>query len=103
MNAAQYAWYYAQMENDTEEKYNMFRDLAEYNAAFWNPDGVKQVQEARKNNYETSPEDFESFLEQEFGRKIPEKLEAEDPRKVLEDPYMAMDLDDITFTPYVGD
>jgi hypothetical protein len=83
---------------DEDEKFELYRDFAEYNASFMNPEGVQQIKDARKNTYKVSDEDFNKFIEEKFGRKLDEN-EIESEQNSI-DPYLNMDLDDVVFTPY---
>lgn len=55
----------------------MLRDIAEYNASFWNPEAVDQVRRAREKSIAVSDKDFAKQIEETFGRKlnIPERKE----------------------------
>ena len=113
MNDAQLLWYQAQINLDLKEKFELLRDAAEHNAMFMNPEGVQQVRDARENSFETTDEDFEKILEENFGRKI----SLNDDRKpvseidmnemIQQDEDMSkyssiidMDFDDVKFTPF---
>jgi len=86
-----------------------FGEIAEHNAMFWNPEAVDQVRNARENTFKTSEQDFDSSLEELFGRKLPERnpaehIKAEDILQASKDnPYLDMDLDEINFVPMRGD
>ena len=98
VNDAQLVWYQMQMTQDDLDNFETFRDIAEYNAMFMNPEGVQRVREARDNtnSYTTSDEEFEQLLEEQFGRKAGQKTES----KIKADDYLQMDLDEVKFIPY---
>lgn len=113
-NNAQYIWYEMQMTLDEKDRYELYRDMAEYNAMFSNPEGVEKMREARQNTFTTSNEDFESTLKTTFGRGIgnndskSEEISLEDlirnsQRQEKAMPYLNMELDEIKFTPIRGD
>ena len=109
-NTAQLMWYQIQFALDEKENYETLRDVAEHNAMFVNPEGVKQVKESRKNTFVASDNDFENFVKLQFGRELPKNQEEEcsfeDIMKNMEKSkekvkdYMDVELDDITFTPF---
>ena len=102
------------MELDEVEKFELLRDVAEHNAMFMNPEGVRQVREAREQTFETPPEDFENMVEEMFGRKFPEVNKQNKGLENIEelkrainsadkiDPINSLDieLDEVSFTPY---
>lgn len=47
INSAQLYWYCEQIYLDEKEEFEAKRDLAEYQASFVNPDGVKKIKENR--------------------------------------------------------
>jgi hypothetical protein len=106
-NENQWAWYQAQIIEDKKEKHEFMRDLAEYNAMFFNPEGVQEVRDARDNTYTVPDKDFGYMVKEMFGRELPESEREEmDPRELLKqqereklNPYLNMDLDEIKFTP----
>lgn len=110
INDAQLAWYQLQGMLDDKDNFELLRDVAEHNAMFLNPDGVKQIREARDNSYEVSEEDFDTLLTEAFGRPLPKV--SEDDKKSLADlmceaqgiadvkPYLDIELDEVTFTPF---
>lgn len=110
INDAQLAWYQLQGILDDQDRFELLRDVAEHNAMFSNPDGVKQVREARENSYEISEKDFDTLLTEAFGRPLPKV--SEDDKKSLTDlmyeaqgiadvkPYLDVELDEVTFTPF---
>jgi hypothetical protein len=111
LNDAQAIWYQIQFALDDKDQFELLRDVAEHNAMFTNPEGVQQVREARENTYETSEEDFDDYLKETFGRRMPkvsdnEKvpfdaksiITQEEQRKMNQ--YLDLELDEITFTPY---
>ena len=104
LNDAQLLWYQTQINLDMKDQFEMMRDIAEHNAMFMNPQGVKQVREAREKTFETPTEDFEDMIEEMFGRKIPEKQEKGSMEDVVKniksDNLLDIELDDISFTPY---
>ena len=109
-NDAQYVWYQMQSAIDDEERFEFMREIAEHNAMFWNPEGVDQVRNARENTFKTSEQEFDKSLEELFGRKMPTKpqdeqqLSDEDMIQITkENPYLDMDLDEISFIPAKGD
>lgn len=111
MNNAQLIWYQTQMILDDKENYELLRDVAEHNAMFWNPEGVEQIRESRKNTFTTNVEDFEKSVSNLFGRELTQEpaatLDLEQAlRQDLDqnriDPYLNMDLDEIKFTPIRG-
>jgi hypothetical protein len=109
-NDAQLAWLQMQIELDDVEKYELLRDIAEHNAMFLNPEGVKQVREARDRTYETPAEDFENMIEEMFGRKLPsaegnKNGGIEELKKIFEPAgkpidYLDIELDEVSFTPF---
>lgn len=114
MNDAQFLWYQAQINLDLKEQYELLRDVAEHNAMFMNPEGVQQVRDARENSFETTDEEFEQILEEQFGRSI--SLTNSNTKPISESeiigmikcddevskysPIVDMDLDDVKFTPF---
>lgn len=104
-NESQWAWYQAQIVEDKKEQHEFMRDLAEYNAMFFNPEAVQEVREARKNTYKVPDEDFGHMVKEMFGRGLPDEQDgyaidsAELKDKMKFDPYLNMDLDEIKFTP----
>lgn len=114
MSAPQWLWYSAQFAADDKERFELFRDMAEYNASFWNPEGVDQVRRAREKTFAVSDKDFAKQIEETFGRKlsVPERKEgglALPPRskpgrrKMRRDvdpkAYLETELDEVKFTP----
>lgn len=108
MNENQWAWYQAQMIEDKKEHSEFMRDVAEYNAMFFNPEGVQEVRDARENTYEVPDKDFGYMVKEMFGRELPDEEDRKemDPTEVLKEqeraklnPYLNMDLDEIKFTP----
>lgn len=109
MNDAQKLWYQVQVALDDKEQFEMLRDVAEHNAMFINPEGVRQVRDSRENTYETPEDDFKDMLKDTFGREIPEVPEDErvSVKDILElqrkdervDPYLEMELDEVSFIP----
>lgn len=90
LNAAQLSWYQGQFILEEQEVFELFRDVAEHNAMFMNPEGVRKVKESRENTYQTSDEDFDELIKGTFGREL---------GKTKSDPYLTMDLDEISFIP----
>jgi hypothetical protein len=116
MSVPQWLWYSAQFAADDQDQFELLRDIAEYNASFWNPEGVNQVRQAREKAIVVSDKDFAKQVEETFGRKlmIPEKKDGalalpftgmEKPRrpKMREDmdgnAYLDAELDEVRFTP----
>jgi len=107
MNDAQILWYQIQLNLDYKEKFEMFRDIAEHNAMFTNPEGVKQVRESRENSFHTSDEDFNKLLKNLFGKNIDfkndiksEDISQTDSQTSKYSPIINMNLDEIKFTPF---
>lgn len=77
MNNPQWLWYAAQLAADDREQFELLRDMAEYNASFWNPEAVDQIRRARETSFAVGDKDFARQIEETFGRrlKIPEKRE----------------------------
>ena len=113
INDAQLLWYQAQINLDLKEQFELLRDAAEHNAMFMNPEGVQQVRDARENSFETSDEDFEKILEENFGRKISlddgkipisdvdmDKMVQQDEDISKYSSIINMDFDDVKFTPF---
>jgi hypothetical protein len=76
-------------------------------ASFINPEAVQEVRNARENTFSTSEEDFEEFLQSQFGRGMDngnkKPLREEDIKsKPNMKTYLEMDLDQINFIP-IGD
>jgi hypothetical protein len=83
-NENQWAWYQAQIIEDKKEKHEFMRDLAEYNAMFFNPEGVQEVRDARDNTYTVPDKDFGYMVKEMFGRELPESEREEmDPKELL--------------------
>jgi len=116
MSASQWLWYSAQFAEDDKDQFELLRDIAEYNASFWNPEGVDQVRRAREKAIVVSDKDFAKQVEETFGRKfrIPEKKDgvltlpftnAEKPKRprMREDvdarAYLDAELDEVRFVP----
>lgn len=99
INNVQYIWYQNQLILDEKERYELYRDVAEYNAMFSNPEGVKKIRNSRENTHKASDEDFEEMIENLFGRKI-NKNDEKGINKM--DDYIDMELDEIKFIP-LGD
>lgn len=93
VNESQYLWYQIQISLDKEDNFELSREIAEHNAMFTNPEGVKKIREARENTYELTDDQFDSVLEDVFGRKL---------GKDDVDKYLDMELDEIKFTPDRG-
>lgn len=109
LNGAQYTWYKLQFDLDDEEEYRKLRDIAEHNAMFWNPEGVEQVKEARKNTFSTDAETFDKTVEELFGRKLNNEETPTDMAQALDrakedraTPYLNMELDEVNFIPIRG-
>ena len=97
---------------DEKKKFELLRDVAEHNAMFWNPEGVRQIRDSRENTFKTPDSDFHVMLKDSFGRdadleKKSAPLNENDFRKKLDsksiDPYLDMDLDEINFIPFNED
>jgi hypothetical protein len=108
-NDAQLIWYHTQINLDTKEQFELLRDVAEHNAMFMNPEGVQQVRDARDNTFAMTDNDFNSMLENTFGRAISGKEEKElDVMEMLKTDRLTskyskivdMDLDEVSFTPF---
>jgi hypothetical protein len=117
MNNPQWLWYAAQFAADDKERFELFRDMAEYNASFWNPEGVDQVRRAREKAFIVNDKDFARQVEETFGRKlkIPERKEGlplplpvvpknTPVRKRMRpdvdgSPYLEAELDEVRFVP----
>ena len=95
LNDAQLAWYQGQIYLDEKEKYELYRDIAEHNAMFTNPEGVQKIREAREHTYQTSDEDFEKLVKDTFGRELPKQQKTGGKL----DTYLEMELDDVSFIP----
>ena len=52
-------WYAENIRIDELEQFKKERDLAEYNAIFFNPDGVKEVRKGRMDEESLDNKDFE--------------------------------------------
>lgn len=92
----QYLWYQVQMSLDEKDSFELQREIAEHNAMFVNPEGVRKVRDARENTFETTDEEFDDILEDIFGHKL------NDVESNNIDTYLDMELDDIKFTPIRG-
>jgi hypothetical protein len=110
INDAQLAWYQLQGILDDQDNFELLRDVAEHNAMFSNPEGVQQVREARENSYEVSEEDFDTILTEAFGRPLP-KVDEKEKKDLIDlmneargtaniKPYLDVELDEVTFTPF---
>lgn len=95
INDAQYLWYQVQMSLDEKDSFELQREIAEHNAMFTNPEGVRKVRDARENTFETTDEEFNDILEDLFGNKL-------EKSKTNVDTYLDMELDEIKFTPIRG-
>lgn len=103
INPAQWSWYQVQHWLDEKDKYELLRDVAEHNAMFSNPDGVRQIRDARENKFEMPEEDFTDFVTDMFGRGLDENdrpFTHGDVAKNNLKPYFDLELDEINFTPY---
>ena len=109
-NPAQLLWYQMQLALDEKENFETLRDVAEHNAMFTNPDGVRQVRENRERTFAASNEDFENLVKLQFGRELPKEQNTEcsfedfiknvtQSQEKIQD-YMDVELDDISFTPF---
>jgi len=96
INDVQYLWYQVQMSLDEKDSFELQREIAEHNAMFMNPEGVRKVRDARENTFETTDEDFDDMLEDIFGSKL------EGKRENNINTYLNMELDEIKFTPIRG-
>lgn len=61
MTTYEMIWYAENIMKDESEDYSLFRDMAEYNALFTNPEGVKQVRNSRLS--EDGVEEFDAEKE----------------------------------------
>lgn len=105
------SWYQSQFNIDAEEEFEMQRYMAEYNAMFGNPDGVRRVREAREKTISVPDKDFEETVSELFGRELPKEKQAidlkefslknEKEEKINE--YLDMNLDEIKFIPFDGE
>lgn len=102
INSVQWAWYQIQYWLDEKEEFELFRDVAEHNAMFSNPDGVRQIRESRENSYKMKDEDFTGFIKDLFGRDMSDETRPFNKQDIGTDlkPYFDLDLDEIKFTPY---
>jgi len=68
----QWLTYAALIRQDKQEEEEKWRDRLEYLARFWNNEAVDQIQKARQQEKsgkkQGSREQFDSFLEDTFGR-----------------------------------
>lgn len=62
MTTYEMIWYAENIMKDENEDYSLFRDMAEYNALFTNPEGVKQVRNSRMSE-EDGAEEFDAEKE----------------------------------------
>jgi hypothetical protein len=115
LSVPQWLWYSAQFAADDKEQFELLRNMAEYNASFWNPEGVDQIRQAREKAFVVSDKDFSKQIEAAFGRKlrIPERKEGlalplrnpEKPKRsrmrsdVDAKAYLDTELDEVRFTP----
>lgn len=97
-NDAQWRWYNEQYMMDDEDKFEVQRDLIEYNASFSNPEAVRRVREARENTYSTDPEKFNEMVTTMFGRKLNEGENIYKNENNVER-YLNLELDEIKFIP----
>jgi len=95
INDVQYLWYQVQMSLDEKDSFELQREIAEHNAMFVNPEGVRKVRDARENTFETTDEEFDNILEDLFGNKL-------ERSRTNVDTYLDMELDEIKFTPIRG-
>lgn len=99
------AWYQVQLNLDEEEEFELLRYMAEYNAMFTNPDGVRKVREARDTAVSVPDGQFEDTIKELFGRELPKETKKFDPNELLTNneekinQYLNMDLDEIKFIP----
>jgi len=70
INPAQWLWYYHNFVQDQNEKFELNRDMVEYNASFIEPEAVKKIRDARDKAIEIPDEQFASGIEQMFGRSL---------------------------------
>jgi len=114
---SQKLWYMAQFDADDKEQFELFRDIAEYNASFWNPEGVNEIRRAREKAFKVSDKDFAKQLEQTFGRKLNVPMRKEglegfplppmdsEPKRfrmsknVNPETYLGTELDEVKFVP----
>jgi hypothetical protein len=122
MTYPQWLWYAAQFAADDKDQFELLRDIAEYNASFWNPEAVDQVRRAREKAIVIGDKEFARQIEETFGRKfrlperhadmalprIPEPEHRQGParrsmRRDL-DPgaYLGTELDEVRFVPKGG-
>jgi hypothetical protein len=109
VNVAQLSWYNMQMSLDEKEQFELYRDLAEHNAMFTNPEGVQRIREDRENTIAVPDEQFKQTVKDLFGRDLPEDLgEDKDIKEILDknskkedniSQYLDMELDEIKFIP----
>lgn len=98
------------MQLDKKEEFELMRDVAEHNAMFSNPEGVKKVRDSRENSFKTSDEDFSKIIEENFGKGIKdggkkefvfeEFIETKKNNNNLESYHNIDEFDDIVFTPF---
>lgn len=81
MSPHELLWYAENIRLDEKEEFEKERDIAEYGAMFFNPDGVKSVRDGRvdSNDYEEEfnpDEEFEKIRENPLVQKIKERYAA---------------------------
>jgi len=71
INSAQWLWYYNNVIEDRNEKFESNRDMVEYHASFIEPEAVRKIRDARDQTVTVPEEQFVSGIEQIFGRSLP--------------------------------
>lgn len=90
------------LQQDEIEKFELLRDIAEHNAMFQNPDGVRQVREARETTITIPDDDFEEIVKGLFGRDI--SLSKKNNKENVQEDQLDIykDFDEVEFVPFGG-
>ena len=109
-NYAQMAWYQVQLNLDEEEEFELLRYMAEYNAMFTNPEGVKKARDAREKSIAIPDDQFEGTIKELFGKELTKEIKDFDPESLFKNKnedkisqYLDMELDEVKFIPCKGD
>jgi len=79
-------WYAENIIKDEKEEQSLYRDMAEYNALFSNPEGVKQVRNSRLSESESSVEfdpekEVKNAMENPMVKALKEKYKKQEEHK----------------------
>ena len=82
MNSAQMHWCALNIQQDKTEDVELYRDLVEYAASFFDSDSVRKIKESRENREKTkvtSKEEDEKFIEDFKNKKYKQFGSIKDP------------------------